>query len=136
MEYAEVYNQTIRKARKDHKGLGGAMIKKGAEYKYVSGIFDGEPFDYKVNLKLAEFVDSYNKKLDMDDWVGYDEILECDWTIEELNNIRWIYIEEGFYGNWMSALVYKIDRSTWEKKEVEYLERIEELEGLVENYGI
>lgn len=134
MEQAEVYNETIRKAKKDHKGLGGAMIKKGMEYKYVSGIFDGEPFDYKVNLKLAEFVDNYNKTVDFEDWIGYDDIFELDWTLKELNELRWIYIKEGFYGNWMSSLSNRIDKITWGNKEVEYLKRIKELESRLKKY--
>jgi hypothetical protein len=128
MEYAEVYNEKIRKARKEHKGGGGVLIKKGTEYKYVSGIVDGEPFDFKVNLKLAEFVDEYNKTIDRDDWIPYNDIFEVNWSLEDLNKLRWIYIKEGFYGNWMQSLVYRIDRLTWEKKELEYLDKIKELE--------
>ena len=134
MEIAEVYWERKRKARKDHKGVGGALIKKGTEYKYVSGIFDGEPFDFKVNLKLAEFFEKCNSKRSWDTPLNYEDILEIGWNLEELNEIRWIYIKEGFYGNYLSFLCHKIDEKNWEKKEEEYLKRIEELEEKINNY--
>ena len=134
MEIAEVYWERKRKARKDHKGVGGALIKKGTEYKYVSGIFDGEPFDFKINLKLAQFIDEYNSKLNWDNRICYEDILEIDWNVEELFKIRKIYSEEGSYGSWFSHLSNRIDRQIWGKKEEEYLKRIEELEEKIKNY--
>ena len=133
MEIAEVYLERTRKARKEHKGIGGALIKRGTEYRYVSGIFDGEPFDFKVNLKLAEFIDKYNSKQNWHNRITYEDILEINWNLEELNEIRWIYIKEGWYGNYMFFLSNKIDRKTWQNKEEEYLKRIGELEDKIKN---
>lgn len=48
-EYAEVYNETVRTARKYHGCLGCRRgIQKGQRYVDASGIFDCEPFSYRV----------------------------------------------------------------------------------------
>ena len=47
-EYAEVWNQRVRKARREHQCCAcGEIIRKGDHYHYTSGIFGARAFDYK-----------------------------------------------------------------------------------------
>lgn len=65
-EYPEVYNSTIKTARKEHKCYEcGDPIKKGQKYEYVNGKWDGEWTVFKtcitcVNIREDLFACGYN----------------------------------------------------------------------------
>jgi hypothetical protein len=57
-EYPEVFTSQDRTARKQHSCCQcQRSINPGQTYRYASGIFDGQPFHYKICTKCAELSD-------------------------------------------------------------------------------
>lgn len=128
MEYAQVYNGKIRKARKDHVCCSGFPIKKGTDYFYASGIdCDGEPFSEKINLYVKEIIDNLNKGKHFDDQSHYSEFWEIEWSYKELAKFRFYLQDNGIDSSkvlWWS-LTRRMD-VLWERmqadKEIQRLE--------------
>lgn len=56
-EMPSAYSEKTRKARKEHKCCEcGETIKKGAEYQYTSGVWDGRPDSFKQCINCAEIM--------------------------------------------------------------------------------
>jgi len=128
MSYAEVYRETIRRARKEHYDVCDVRIKKGEKYCYISGIYEGDPFDYKVNLAIKEFVDEINSKArKWDDHIHYSDLTEVDWTKEEMLKLRKIFIDTS-----SSSLCiwsgHRLDQLRWAEEERAYKNKIKLLE--------
>jgi hypothetical protein len=61
-EMPEVFTLTKRKAKKRHRCCEcRGWIEIGEKYEYTSGIWDGEPSDYKTCLGCAELRDELSK---------------------------------------------------------------------------
>lgn len=55
MEYPECFTETWRVARKEHRCCEcHSPIPRGIRYQYCSGVWDGEPADYKTCQPCAE----------------------------------------------------------------------------------
>lgn len=61
-EVAEVYNVMTRRARKAHDcDECGENIRGGETYRYVSGIFDREPFSFHLHGVCADWREAYGR---------------------------------------------------------------------------
>ena len=67
----ECSRSTKRKARKNHKCSNcGAVIEKGTDYEFISGIWSGEPQSFKMCNNCEKVFDNF--KL-MDKNLGYED---------------------------------------------------------------
>lgn len=128
MSYAEVYRETTRQARKEYYDICGVRIRKGEKYCYASGICEGDPFDFKVNLAIKGFIDEINSKTKRwDDHIHYSDLTEVDWTKEEMYKLRKIFIDT----NSDSLCIWsghRLDQLRWAEEEREYRNKIKSLE--------
>lgn len=93
----DVYNQIERKARKDHVCSDcRGTIKAGERYRYISGIWDGEPEDYKQCQDCIHMRCEMGMHMDDDDGCGGIPLGGMAYALAEFETSRYGHLKAAF----------------------------------------